>query len=91
MVVANPIQVLLHLDRFQSSPGYFFLMVIIMLFIWNRARIEKILISYWLGRRMTSLSSLKFSEIRNNPAFLASYKMRDNPKYKILYHALTLF
>ena len=49
---------------------------------------------YWLGRdqvAMQSLINLKFSEIRNNPAFLASYRMRDNPKYKILYHALALF
>lgn len=51
-------------------------------------------IRYWLGRSQSKAEcdqTKKFKDIKSNPAFLASYKMRDNPKYKILYYALQLF
>ena len=80
--------------RIERGTVYIILIECIGLFIWYRERIEKMLVKYWLGRDRNAMKSQinkKFSEIRNNPAFLASYKMRDNPKYKILYHALALF
>ena len=52
------------------------------------------LVKYWLGKEESkhqSNQNRQFTELAKNPAFLSSYKMKDNPKYTILYRALTLF
>lgn len=78
----------------QRGLVYIFTGLLIAIFIWNQKRLSKIVVKHWLGRDSTKIQcdlNMKFSELKNNPAFLSSYKMRDNPKYKILHYAVLLF
>lgn len=71
---------------------YVIIFILISIYIYNRNSIDTIVLDYWAHKESKVDDRTKlFREIRSNPAFLTSYKMKDNPKYKILHFALHLF
>lgn len=67
--------------------------LLISIYIYNRSSVDALVLDYWARKQEGKANDRTklFREIRNNPAFLTSYKMKDNPKYKILHFALQLF
>ena len=77
---------LITLNQIKNGYAHAIIIGIMIAFLFYIRRIYRIVAQQWIPVKAELKKT--FSEIARNPAFLSSYKMKDNPRYKTIAYTL---